>query len=123
MSGMNDAASKRRLFRLWLLLAAVAGFVLVVGWLTWELNCIHERRAARNWLNANGGAFISRRWAIEQGCEGYCPKTEIPFWRRWLGDETAGIVLVDPRATPAEKVWIARVFNETQVLEAVQNSP
>ena len=106
-----------------LLLATIAAWAGLVGWLTWELKFIHERRSAANWLRAHGGHVIPRSHAIEQGLESYCPQAEIPFWRRWLGDETAGIVLIGPRAATADRERIANLFAETPLLDAVENSP
>jgi Tfp pilus assembly protein FimT len=109
-------------FTLWALFLAVPLLMLVVLVVS-ERKFIRERQESAHWLEENGGIATTRSRAIEQGFGAYCPDKEITWWRRLLGDETAGIIQMGPHATKEEKKRMSRVFGEADVLDAPQGSP
>lgn len=65
-------------YRLRTLFLVITFVCIAIGW---EVNVVHQRRLAREWLAQN-------RWTVMLTKDWFDPPTtSVPLWRRWLGDE------------------------------------
>ena len=120
------SAFMRRGFRFGLRGMFVA--VTVIGcWLGWELRFVQKRKAMRQW-----GAETQLMIRVSQkvpanSVPGYNPPRyndpvrpeykvpAIPFWRRWLGDEVIGYLLLSERCTKRDVQRAQDLFPEATI--------
>jgi hypothetical protein len=106
-------APKRRWFRFSLRTLFVAVTVFAI-WLGLELKFIRERRDFLETRDRNVEADgLSDVFIYEFGTK---PKSwPIPFWRRWLGDETRELIVLWSNSTDADRQRAAELFPEAQI--------
>jgi hypothetical protein len=110
------SAPKRRWFRFSLRTLFVV--VTVFGiWLGWQLHFVTRRKQAINWLEEAGGLAIHSSWvrddpSLARDRPDVLNWPQLPFWRRWLGDET--IV----------EIWIPKdAYNEANIARLAKCFP
>jgi hypothetical protein len=77
---------------------------LVALWFAWELNFVHERQAMIETLRTRGAivtTFDDQSAPLADSDSPYA-RVRIPFWRRYLGDETVPFIGLVPGAQSAE---------------------
>ena len=94
--------------------------VTVLGiWLGWQLHFVSRRKQAINWLEKDlDGLVIYSSWvrddpALARDRPDVLKWPQLPFWRRWLGDETiAEIWLPKDAYNDANLARLAKCFPE-----------
>jgi hypothetical protein len=130
---MGEVRINGHWLQFWLraLLALVS--LLAVG-LGWQYYSVYQRRAARDWVERNGGTVDvyapsppSERVEISPGVDlvitfgsgqrihGPKDAPEIPQWKRWLGDEAYNQILLPEGSSPADVVRMRELFPEATV--------
>ena len=107
-------APKRRWFRF--SLATMFVVMTLFGiWLGWQMKIVRERCETRKTFFSNGGSDFSKSeadfYTMTQPNETY----EIPFWRRWLGDEAMAFISLNPHSSIEELNRIHALFPEAVV--------
>jgi hypothetical protein len=113
-----DEKPRRRWFRFSLrtMFLLVTSFSLWLGWQTW---IVRERSAMRDWLDANGGRVSPTMQGTQLDHEPFIFEqvNTLPFWRRWLGDQSIAAVSLPDFPPPTEQVERAkRLFPEAKVV-------
>jgi len=124
----NHNRCYRLRFSLRTLLVAVAAVGILLGWLISDWRFARERWSWFTRLNAQaaeGGGVCT--WAAVQcdGCElpkepqwregAYWRLPTIPFWRRWLGDETFSLVKAPDSWSKDDAMKLRSLFPEAFV--------
>jgi hypothetical protein len=97
--------------------------VTVVGvWLGWQLHFVSRRSQAINWVeNDLGGLAIRSAWVLESPAlarerPDVLQWQQLPFWRRWMGDETIVEIWIPEDAyNEANLNRLKRCFPEARV--------
>jgi hypothetical protein len=114
-----DEKPRRRWFRFSLRTMFVM-VTLFSFWLGWQAWIVRERLAMRKWLDDNGGsAGPPMRLVDERGPFVFEQVNTLPFWRRWLGDESIRSVSFPVFPAPSEHVAqlerAKRIFPEARI--------
>jgi hypothetical protein len=92
----------------------------VIGWISWQWNIVHHRRAMRAMLEANGATFFvaniawrrpsSKIETIQSVDRAY----KISSIRRWFGDEFVDMIAFNRKLTAQERLAI-KAFPESDI--------
>jgi hypothetical protein len=78
---------------------------------------IGQRRHARRWIAEHGGVIPEHEAAMAMVPSDY----RIPFWRQWLGDETALVIFLREGLSNEEEDWIRTRFPEADIMVVGRN--
>jgi hypothetical protein len=113
---MNEKP-RRRWFRFTLrtMFLLVTLFSVWLGWQTW---LVRERSAMRKWLEENDGLVSPTMQFSDPDIKPitFEKVNTLPFWRRWLGDQSIATVTFSVFPWPAEDIERAkRLFPEAKI--------
>ena len=93
---------------------ALMAIAVSLGLVAWQHRIVRDRQSMRQCIELRGGAVPDYHagLAINRSAEG------IPFWREWMGDEAAPVVLLPQRLRPAEISSIQHRFPEAEIIVA-----
>ena len=115
MARMNEKPRRRWFrFNLRTMFMLVTLFSVWLGRETWV---VRERLAMRKWLDEIGGhAYPTIKVPKYNSLKPLYLETinTLPFWRRWLGDESLGVVSLPARSEHVEQ--ISRLFPEAKIV-------
>jgi hypothetical protein len=111
---------RRFQFGLWTMFVATG---VVAAWLGLQLAFIRERKAMREWIEANGGVVVMGTDATDL----FDPPSRvvtIPAWRRWFGDEPVAYVWAtksnwDLNLVPAQRLFPEALWWDRKALDWV----
>src|SRR5262249_12540958 len=118
---------KRHWFRwsLRTMFVVVAALCAFLGWLAWEWQFVRDRRAFNAQARADGNGYaltypgsIAANWP--QALRGPALISDgtvrsVPIWRRWLGDEAFGLVVVPAAWSKSDAMKVKSLFPESSV--------
>lgn len=98
-------------FNLRAMFFVVTALSFCLGWLGWELNYIRQRREMVSLIEQQGGSVY--RWDRPRVYNPVVrePK-QLPFWRRWLGDERITEIMLWGPTAQDEKQLVKDLFPE-----------
>ena len=82
-------------FRLRTLFVAVTVLGIALGWWTWQVKLVRERKEFVTQIENQGGLLLARSGVIPA-----VGGPDIPFWRTWLGDRQQYIIAIKKRFDP-----------------------
>ncbi len=94
-------ASMKLQFRLRTLMTVVTLLAVPLGYVGWQAKIVRERKAVRTWIVETGGNLIR---GLGEG--------ELPWFRRVLGDESVGGVILPSGASRQRREWVKTAFRE-----------
>jgi hypothetical protein len=88
-------------------------------WLGWELKFVRERDKSRRWIVENGGDISSIIAMTVDGSANvhFESPANLPFWRRWMGDELIGSIWLAAEPSEADIRRLRRQFPEAKVIK------
>src|SRR5262245_2775297 len=99
---MTDPKNRRRWFQF-----SLKGLLIFVtifcGWLGWQVHTVRSRLAWRHTIEERGGYCV-----LMNSSDG----SQLPWFRRMLGDEDVGAVILYPNCSEEEKIRIESEFPE-----------
>jgi hypothetical protein len=104
---------RRRWFQFSLATMFVVVTVLAV-WLGWEVKLVRDRSDFLVWCHeGNVAAGLERGWTAYPSRN--VPAPAIPFWRRWLGDESVHAITLPPGSSAADYERATVLFPEAAI--------
>jgi hypothetical protein len=110
---MSTPPRRRWSYSLRTMFVVVTAVAIPLGWLGWQLKIVRERNAAREWLRESREGGVPE-YAAGLACTQNNPSN--PFWRVWLGDEAAPVVLITDRLPKEQIDRIRKVFPEAEII-------
>jgi hypothetical protein len=109
-------APKRRWprFSLWTLFVVVFLLALPMGYIAWTLQLIHRREAVLEEMRHNGGR-VEYGYELFQFKDGQWVLPSVPAFRRSLGDEAIGGIILPDNYTDEDLSRIRSRFPEANV--------